>query len=86
MGGTAVLRIVRVFKRVEFVLGGTSCANPARGTAFRLSATFAGDKVTVAAADRSLIALGLSLRTGGVGFMVDSGGSSHTVANFVATP
>lgn len=86
MGGTAVLRIVRVFKRVEFVLGGTSCANPARGTAFRLSATFAGDKVTVAAADRSLIALGLSLGTGGVGFMVDSGSSSHTVANFVATP
>jgi hypothetical protein len=85
-GGSALLKIVRVVNGVETVLASVACPNPGRQQAFQLAVSFSANQISVSAAGGSVSASGVAVSAGGVGLMVRSGGRSHSVDNFVATP
>jgi hypothetical protein len=84
VGGAAALKVVRVVDGVETVLGRRSCPNPTRGQSFRMTLTFTPDTATLTWGTLSVTAK-VSIASGAVGVMVDSGGIAHTIDNFAAS-
>jgi hypothetical protein len=86
VGGSSVLKIVRVANGVETVLAQRSCANPVLGSKFNLAVSISSSQVVLTGAGQTLTATGISLAPGKVGVMVAGGGTSHMVDNFQAGP
>jgi hypothetical protein len=84
VGGSSLLRIVRVTNGVEIVLAQRSCPNPVRGEDFDLAVSLSGSQIVFTGAGRSLSAAATA-SAGRVGIMVKGGGASHTVDDFDAT-
>ena len=86
VGGSALLKIVRVTDGVETVLAQRSCGNPVRGLKFDLAVSISSNQVVLTGAGRTLTATGIPATTGKVGVMVAGGGTSHIVDDFQAGP
>jgi hypothetical protein len=86
VGGTSVLKIVRVTNGVETVVAQRSCANPVRGSKFDLAVSVSSSRVVLTGAGQTLTAIGTSVAPGKVGVMVAGGGTSHAVGDFQARP
>jgi hypothetical protein len=86
VGGSSLLKIVRVTWGRETVLAQRSCANPVRGSKFDLAVSVSSNQVVLTGAGRTLTATGISVAPGKVGVMVAGGGYSHVVDDFQAEP
>jgi hypothetical protein len=86
VGGSAMLKIVRVTEGVETVLAQRNCANPMRDSKFELAVSVSSSQAVLTGASRTLTATGLSVAPGKVGVMVAGGGTSHMVDDFMAGP
>lgn len=86
VGGSSLLKIVRVANGVETVLAQRSSPNPVRDTTFSLTVTFSQSQIVLTSASLSVTAAGVSISPGQVGLMVVGGGKSHSIDNFQAGP
>ena len=86
VGGSSLLKIVRVTNGVETVLAQRNCGNPVRGCKFDLSVSVSSNQVVLTGAGRTLTVTGISVAPGKVGVMVAGGGTSHVVDDFQARP
>jgi hypothetical protein len=86
VGGSSMLKIVRVTNGVETVLAQRSCANPVRGSKFDLAVSVSSSQVVLTGGGQTLTATGISVAPGKVGVMVAGGGTSQMVDDFQAGP
>ncbi|MGH7893978.1 MAG: InlB B-repeat-containing protein [Candidatus Binatia bacterium] len=84
VGGSSLLKIVRVTNGVETVLVQRGCANPVRGWDFDLAVSLSANQIVFSGAGKTLTASGVAVAPGKVGVMVTGGGSSHVVDDFEA--
>ena len=72
VGGSSVMRIVRVVGGVEQVIATRPCPNAKLGKTFQLTVSFGADGIELGSSGNTLTASGVAVDAGGVGLMMET--------------